>query len=203
MKYRTAATQKGAQFIRRATGTEKLEKTVERAFEALALRGIPSLVCGGLAVQEYGYPRATQDVDIIVPDVAEAYKVLSISGFRPSRETPGLVGFMIDRENKIELDLLPAGKTIGNAKVDFPTPHTVSKTPILISLPQLVSLKLSSWESEPLRRSKDQTDVVELIMRRKLPRNLGVQESVQGIYQSLWDSLKDRQDRDPWDGKQA
>ena len=31
---------------------------------------IPHLIVGGIAVQEYGYPRVTIDVDLVVPDAA-------------------------------------------------------------------------------------------------------------------------------------
>lgn len=192
-----------AQWFRRVSGSTAIEDTAKRAVEALAMRGIPSLVCGGFAVQEYGYPRFTHDVDIIVPDVAEAYKVLSISGFRPTRETPGLVGFMIDRENKVELDLLPAGKTIGNAIVYFPVPMHLSKTLTLISLEQLISLKLSSWESQPILRAKDQADVVELIMRCKLPPDLKVDIFVRKLYRQLWEGIAEAQAQAQEDDKRA
>lgn len=200
MEYQT---DERASWFRRVSGSTAIEDTAKRAVEALAMRGIPSLVCGGYVVQEYGYPRFTHDVDVIVPDVAEAYKILSISGFRPTRETPGLVGFMVDRENKVELDLLPAGKTIGNAVVCFPVPTVLSKTLTLISLEQLISLKLSSWESQPLLRAKDHSDVVELILRSKLPRDLKVDIFVRKLYDDLWDGLAEAQARDPGDGKQA
>ena len=200
MEYQT---DERASWFRRVSGSTAIEDTAKRAVEALAMRGIPSLVCGGFAVQEYGYPRFTHDVDIIVPDVAEAYKVLSISGFRPTRETPGLVGFMVDRENKVELDLLPAGKTIGSAKVSFPVPMHLSKTLTLIRLEELISLKLSSWESQPILRAKDQADVVELIVRGALPRDLKVDIFVRKLYDDLWDGIAEAQARGQEDGKQA
>lgn len=187
---RTSKTRRDALQIRMASGTRALEGTAERAVAALALKGIPSLLCGGLAVQEYGYPRMTNDVDLIVPDVKEAYAVLSLAGFKPAREVPGLVGFMTDRENKVTLDLLPAGGTIENAPVHFPMPQTVSKKPILVSLQDLISLKLSSWSTAGAKRSRDHSDVAELIMRRKLPRDLDVNSKVQALYQSLWDELQ-------------
>lgn len=186
---RTPKTRKEAAFLRVATGTTKLVTTANRAVAALAAKGIPSLVCGGLAVQEYGYPRLTVDVDLIVPNVAAAYKVLSIAGFKPSRETPGVTGFMVDRENKIELDLLPAGHSLGGPVV-FPMPHNTASTPKLISLQDLVSLKLSSHSASPLHRAKDFSDVVELVKRRKLPRDLPVDGHVQQAWLALWDGLQ-------------
>jgi len=171
-----------------------LEKTAEKAVSALAEQGIPSLVCGGLAVQEYGYPRMTHDVDIIVPNVPAAYAVLSLAGFRPSRETPGRIGFMVDRETKIELDLLPAAQSI-SGPVSFPTPHTVTQHPTLVSLSDLISLKLGSYLGTPMQRLKDRADVHELIQRRKLPRNFHVHAEVSALWFEIWDGLKAEADK--------
>ena len=44
-----------------------LQQTLNEAVRILGENGIPSLVVGGVAVQEYGYPRGTIDVDLVVP----------------------------------------------------------------------------------------------------------------------------------------
>lgn len=186
MKNRTAKTKRDALQIRKATGTRLLEVTAEKAVAALAAKGVPSLLCGGLAVQEYGYPRETNDVDLIVPDVHEAYQILSSADFKPLRD--GVIGLMTDRETKVDIDLLPAGKSIGGRLV-LPMPHLVSQKPILIDFDDLLSLKLASWENSPMTRSRDHTDVVELIMRRKLPRNLAVEPKVKELWLDIWDKL--------------
>jgi len=41
-----------------------------------------------------------------------------------------------------------------------------------------------------LRRSQDKADVVALITRRKLPRDLAVAEPVRNLYLELWDGLQ-------------
>lgn len=192
---RTAKTRKDAIQIRAATGTRLIEVTAERAVTALTLKGIPSLLCGGLVVQEYGYPRETNDVDLIVPDVKEAYDALSIMGFKPKRETPGVTGFMVDRETKVDLDLLPGGKSLGGP-FEFPMPHTVSKEPTMVNLNDLLSLKLSSSSHSPMIRSKDHADVVELIIRRELPRDFDVDTSVQKLWLAIWDAIAAEKERD-------
>jgi hypothetical protein len=57
-------------------------------------------------------------------------------------------------------------------------------------LEQLLSLKLDSSAHSPLRRLRDKTDVVELILRRKLPRDLAVAPAVRLLYLETWDALQ-------------
>jgi hypothetical protein len=54
----------------------------------------------------------------------------------------------------------------------------------------LLSLKLDSAAHSPLRRLRDKTDVVELILRRKLPRDLPVAPVVRPLYLETWDALR-------------
>jgi hypothetical protein len=63
----------------------------------------------------------------------------------------------------------------------------------MISLPELISLKLDSWVHSPTRRLKDKADVVELITRRHLPRDLAVQPVVRSLYEEIWDALQQEQ----------
>ena len=57
-------------------------------------------------------------------------------------------------------------------------------------LEQLLSLKLDSSAHSPLRRLRDKTDVVELILRRKLPRDLAVAPAVRSLYVEIGDALQ-------------
>jgi hypothetical protein len=96
-----------------------------------------------------------------------------------------------DRRNGVLIDLLPAGKVLKQGcKVPFPEPATVAEILQIISLPELISLKLDSWAGSPLRRHKDKTDVIELIARRKLPRDLAVNPVVRTLYLETWDALQ-------------
>ena len=65
-------TNQAASILRENTGTSGLLESARAAVSTLAEHGIPHLIVGGLAVQEYGYPRVTIDVDIVVPDVLKA-----------------------------------------------------------------------------------------------------------------------------------
>ena len=68
-----------------------------------------------------------------------------------------------------------------------PFPHPVKATEKL----QIVGLEeLDSSAHSPLRRLRDKTDVVELILRRKLPHDLAVTLTVRQLYLETWDALQ-------------
>jgi hypothetical protein len=50
--------------------------------------------------------------------------------------------------------------------------------------------KLDSWKNSPLKRLRDKTDVVELMLRRQLPRSLAVNSAVRLIYEETWDAIQ-------------
>ena len=53
------------------------------ALEALRGAGVPHALCGGFALAVHGSPRATKDIDFLVPeaDVARAERALGPAGF--------------------------------------------------------------------------------------------------------------------------
>jgi hypothetical protein len=95
-----------------------------------------------------------------------------------------------DRRNGVLINLLPAGRVLKRGcKVPFPQPTKVAEQFQIVSLEELLSLKLDSWAGSPLRRHKDKTDVIELITRRKLPRDLAINPAVRALYAETWDAL--------------
>jgi hypothetical protein len=180
-----------AYLLREATGTSRVVESARAVASALERFHIPHLVVGGLAVQEHGYPRTTIDADIVVPDVLEA------AGFATADVAGSLVRMpeaqdrLRDRRTGVVIDLLPAGKVVrpGN-KVPFPQPTIASDELQIVSLPQLIALKLDSWAGSPARRLRDKSDVVELIIRRRLPRDFEIDFVVRGLYQQAWDELR-------------
>jgi len=157
----------------------------------LAHFDIPHLIVGGLAVQEHGYPRLTLDVGIVVPDILEAVEFLTANLSGPFFRIPGCEDRVEDRRTGVKIDLLPAGKVLKRgSKVPFPEPVAASDKPQFVSLEELISLKLDSWSGSPLKRHRDKSDVIELIQRRNLPRNLPVASAVLSLYEETWDGLK-------------
>jgi hypothetical protein len=184
-------TDQGAYILRENTGTSGLLTSARAAVELLADHDIPHLIVGGLAVQEHGYPRVTIDVDIVVPDVLEAVEFLTASITGPFYRVPETHDRVEDRRNGVIIDLLPAGKVLkSGCKIPFPQPKTIAEKLQIISLEDLISLKLDSWNGSPSRRIKDKADVTELILRRKLPRDLAVATVVRALYTDTWDALQ-------------
>lgn len=180
----------GAYVLREQTGTSGLEQTVRAAVALLADHDIPHLIAGGLAVQEHGYFRATLDADIIVPDVAEAAEFLTGDLSGPFVREPGFEDTLRDKRTGIQINFLPAAGVVkAGCRVPFPVPDKVSATPQFVPLETLLSLKLDSWNNSPARRARDKGDVVELILKRKLPRDFVVAAAVHALYEKLWDEL--------------
>jgi hypothetical protein len=101
--------QKAAQF-RKSNGTAGLEKTLDKAVGALSRAEISHLVTGGYAAQEYGCLRYTDNVDLIVPDIARAFAALMSCGFQPRVSSQTIV---VDPETGFEVRL-HAGGSIPN-----------------------------------------------------------------------------------------
>jgi hypothetical protein len=175
-----------AEFLRESSGSTNIEKTLIKAVKVLALFHIPHYVCGGFAVQEHGYPRFTVDVDIIVPDVQLARDKLCMNGFK---ENPGSKMTVMDRETKVEVDLLPGGGKLDPGPLTFPVPTHVSSEPQILTLQSLISSKLSTYIGRGIDRVQDYADVVELIKVNHLPRDYDVDVKVRELYQKLWDEL--------------
>jgi hypothetical protein len=177
--------------LRENTGTSGVVQTARAAAAILADHDIAHLVVGGIAVQEHGYPRATIDVDMVVPDVLEAVEWLTADLAGPFGRVAGLQDRVEDRRNGVKVDLLPAGKVLKpGCQVPFPEPGKASDELQIVTLETLISLKLDSWAHSPARRLRDKADANELILRRKLPRDLPVAPAVRHLYQQAWDALQ-------------
>lgn len=177
--------------LRENTGTSGLEETARKVASVLADYDIPHLIVGGLAVQEHGYARLTLDVDVVVPDVLEAIEFLTADLTGPFVRIPNCEDRLTDRRNGVKIDLLPANRVLRpGCKVPFPEPKKVFDTPQIVSLGDLISLKLDSWSQSRLHRAKDLADVIEIIKNRKLPRNLAVSPAVRDFYIEIWDGLQ-------------
>lgn len=180
-----------AYLLRENTGTSGLEQTARTAAAVLAEHDIPHLIVGGLAVQEHGYPRLTLDVDLVVPDVLEAREWLLADLSGPFVAVSGCHDRVMDKRTGVKIDLLPAGRVLRQGcQVPFPEPIQVSQRPQFVRLAELIALKLDSWIVSPLRRTQDQADVIQLITRRNLPRDLPVADAVRAKYVEIWDGLK-------------
>src|ERR1039457_5799874 len=136
-------TNQAAHILRENTGTSGLVESARAAVILLAEHDIPHLIGGGLAGQEYRYPRVTIDVDIVVPDVLEAVEWLTASVTGPFFRVPEFQDRVEDRRNGVLINLLPAGRVLKRGcKVPFPQPEKVAEKFQIIPLAELISLKL-------------------------------------------------------------
>lgn len=173
-----------AVFIRQVSNSSELEEILLKAIKILSIYKIPHYVCGGYAVQERGYPRFTQDLEIIVPNTRRTQEKLNENGF--NKESGNVVS---DHGTGVWIVIREAGEKAGRGAVAYPKPTKVSDKPKILSLKDLLSLNLSTYKASPVHRAKDYGDAVELIKANKPERTLAVNSKVQYLYRKTWDEL--------------
>lgn len=177
-------------------GTSPVHLALEKLVRALDEAGVPYALMGAMALNEYGYIRATTDVDVLLTAEGLARFKARWLGLGYVERFAGSRG-MRDTENDVQIDCLITGDYPGDGKpksIRFPDPEIVAvrgKRAALIPLANLVELKLASGMST-IHRAKDIGDVVELIKHVKLSRDLGDQldASVRDKYFEIWDALQ-------------
>jgi hypothetical protein len=176
-------------------GGGTLRQTLHRLVERLTAEGISYALLGGLALGEHGYPRLTQDIDLLLSPAGLAHfrERLVGRGYRPAFE--GAQKTFRDNETGVRIEIVTAGEYPGDGlpkPVAFPDPAqpgvAVEVEGIrVIALEKLMELKLASGQSAPHRR-RDLADVQDLIQARGLPAELAerLDASVRDLYRQLW-----------------
>ena len=153
------------------------ESRVHKAMEALVARldelDIPYAILGALALNAYGYLRATVDVDVLITrGELERFRSASL-GRGYLEKFPGSRGVR-DTERNVDIDFVLAGEFPGDGRekpVAFPDPVKSAVRGAafrLVSLETLIELKIASGMTAP-HRLKDLADVIELIRVNALP----------------------------------
>ena len=176
------------------------ESDVQRALEKIARLfeedGIPYAVIGALALNAYGYRRATVDVDVLLTrEGLEAFTAKHL-GLGYVQKFPGSKGLR-DTENGVPVDVVLAGEFPGDGKpkpVTFPDPATAAvrgERVALLPLPRLIELKLASGMTAP-HRLKDLADVLEVIRAQDLPAEFAgeLDPFVRDKYRELWQAAQ-------------
>src|SRR3990172_5848135 len=115
-----ATLSRGTESVRAVMASE--ENRFTRALEDLQrlslAEGIPIAIVGGLAAIRYGYPAATQDIDIAVgkSQLATLLKTAPVFGFKVAWEAPS--GWHILTHGDVEINVVPEG---GKARNTAPT----------------------------------------------------------------------------------
>lgn len=173
-------------------GDSRLQRALEQWVATLERLNVPYAVIGALALGEYGYVRATTDIDVLLsPEGLERVKA-DVLGRGYLERFPGSRGLR-DTENKVDIDVVLAGHYPGDGKpkpVRFPDPALAARRGARVSLlplALLVELKLASGLSAP-HRLRDLADVLELIRVARLPLALGdeLDASVRDKFRELW-----------------
>ena len=151
-------------------GTGPVQRALEKITRILDEMEIPYAVAGAMALNEYGYRRVTEDVDLLLTADGMARFKQQWLGRGYVEKFPGSRAFR-DTENNVAI------------KVTLDDPGDGRLLPI----ERLVELKLASGMSAPYRL-RDLADVLELIRVQKLQRELAekLDESVREKYFELW-----------------
>lgn len=150
-----------------------LNETLRRVAKDLEARQIDYSVIGAVALNNHGYRRFTEDIDLLLTreGLEKFQKELIGLGYRPAFE--GATRKFRTIEENVTIEIITAGEFPGDGKpkpVVFPDPSENQveidgvKT---LSLEKLIELKLASGMTAP-HRLKDLADVQELIKVKNL-----------------------------------
>ena len=148
-------------------GKGRLNKTLARLTSDLDAHGIRYVVIGATALLAHGYPRLTEDIDLVMTseDLERFHAELIGLGYAKKRLRSTIDG--------VSIEVMITGEYPGDGKpkpVSMPDPATAS-TRIdginVLTLEKLIELKLASGISAP-HRLKDLADVQELIKIKHL-----------------------------------
>lgn len=166
--------------------------TLRQLAKDLESLGIDYSVIGAVALNQHGYQRFTQDIDLLMTreGLERFHRELVGRGYRPAFEG-AIRKFRATAEN-VPIEVITSGEYPGDGKpkpIIFPDPAEFSvvidgiRT---IDLVKLVELKLASGMTG-LGRRKDIADVQELIRARHLPASFGEQldSSVRDLFLEL------------------
>ncbi len=162
-----------AEGLRYFMGEGTLQGTLAQVSSDLKRHGIDYMVIGAVALMAYGYPRFTEDIDLVLTsDGLEAFhRELIGLGYVPA--FPGAKKRLRSTREGVTIEVIVAGDYPGDGRpkpVSFPVPATSSidiDGVQIVTLEKLIELKLASGMTAP-DRLKDLADVQELIKLRGL-----------------------------------
>lgn len=189
----SSATLRATEFF---MGKSNVHAAMEKLTRLLDEEGIPYALIGAMALNEYGYRRVTEDIDILLTgDGLLAFRDRWL-GRGYVEKFPGSRGLR-DTENLVDIDVVLAGDFPGDGKpkaISFPEParHATRRGRLaLLPIEKLIELKLASGLSAP-HRLRDLADVLELVRHARLERSLSeeLDPSVSEKYLELWEAAQ-------------
>lgn len=157
-------------------GEGKLNNALARLVADLTEHEIDYVVIGAIALMAHGYPRFTEDIDLIMDSegLDRFHRELVGLGYAPAFQ--GARKWLRATRDGTPIEVIAAGEYPGDGKpkpVSFPRPSEASVEIDGVKFPtleKLIELKLASGMTAP-HRLKDLADVQELIKLRSLSTN--------------------------------
>lgn len=154
-------------------GEGNLNNTLLRLAADLKTHGIDYMVIGAVALLAYGYPRFTEDIDLVLTKEGLETFHNELIGLGYAAAFPGAKKRLRSTLDGTSIEVLTTGEYPGDGKpkpVSIPDPSESSieiDNVRFVTLEKLIELKLASGMTAP-DRLKDLADVQELIKRRAL-----------------------------------
>lgn len=154
-------------------GKGTLNETLRRIAKDLENLEIDYSVIGAVALNQHGYRRFTEDIDLLLTKegLEKFRKELIGKGYRPAFE--GATKKFRTTDENVTVEIITSGEFPGDGKakpITFPNPNE-NQTEIdgikTLTLEKLIELKLASGMTAP-HRLKDLADVQELIKIKSL-----------------------------------
>lgn len=166
-----------AEALRYFMGQGSLNRALAHLAADLKEHGIDYVVIGAVALLAHGYPRLTEDIDLVftAEGLNKFHEQLIGLGYAPA--FPGARKRLRSTRDGVRIDVIAAGEYPGDGKpkpVSFPNPSEDSVEIDGVKFPtleKLIELKLASGMTAP-DRLKDLADVQELIKIRGLSSEL-------------------------------
>jgi len=164
--------------LRYFMGQGSLNRALAHLAADLKDHEIDYVVIGAVALLAHGYPRLTEDIDLVftVAGLNKFHEQLIGLGYAPA--FPGARKRLRSTRDGVRIDVIASGEYPGDGKpkpVRFPNPLEASVEidgVRFATLEKLIELKLASGMTAP-DRLKDLADVQELIKIRGLSKHFG------------------------------
>ena len=178
-------------------GSGNVNKTLKRLASDLKSHNIDYVVIGAVALLAHGYPRFTEDVDLVMTREGLEKFHRELIGLDYAPAFPQARKSLRATEEGISIDVMLTGEYPGDGKpktVTIPDPKTAGVEidgVRFVTLEKLIELKLASGMTAP-DRLKDLADVQELIKARALPAEFAerLDPYVRAKFLELYETVK-------------
>jgi len=186
-----------AEALRYFMGEGTINKTLARLANDLDQRGIDYMIIGAIALLAHGYPRFTEDIDLVMTSkgLQKFHDELVGLGYTPA--FAGARKRLRSTTDGVSIEVMTTGEFPGDGKpkpVSMPRPNEASieiDGIKFVTLEKLIELKLASGMSAP-DRLKDLADVQELIKFKHLDADfaLKLDPYVRGKFLELEEAVR-------------